>query len=148
MVFYNLSKNHWKKYSAVKKPFPPEWEEVLQEKVAFFHTLDENAKKRFRQAIQVFISIKRISGISTQITEEDKVLVACSAIIPIFGFDRWEYHNLKEVLLYPGSFRHDYSVDGKEDRVIQGMVGSGGHMNGMMILSLPDLRRGFENVAD
>ncbi|MDQ3073935.1 MAG: zinc-dependent peptidase [Bacteroidota bacterium] len=147
-IFYRLSRKHWVKKAAVRKPFPPEWEQVLQEKIAFFHSLNGEGQKRFRREIQEFIACKRISGVKTAITEEDKVLVAASAIIPIFGFPDWEYHNLAEVLLYPGSFRHDYSVEGKKDRNIQGMVGSGGYMNGMMILSLPDLRRGFENITD
>lgn len=117
------------------------------ENVPFFMALDEEQKKQFRYEVQCFIAEKKINGIRTQIDDTDRVLVAASAVIPIFSFPEWEYTNLKEVLLYPSSFSHDFQVEGK-GRNILGMVGSGGFMNGMMILSQPDLRNGFRNTTD
>ncbi|MGB0177285.1 MAG: zinc-dependent peptidase, partial [Owenweeksia sp.] len=76
-------------------------------------------------------------------TEEDKVLVAASAIIPVFGFEEWDYSNLNEVLLYPDTFNPNFETSGK-DRTISGMVGWG-FMNGTMTLSKPSLHLGFSN---
>ena len=46
--------------------------------------------------------------------ETTRVLVAASAIIPVFNFDHWEYSRLGEVLIYPGSFDHNYRTDGDD----------------------------------
>ncbi|MEO6130431.1 MAG: M90 family metallopeptidase [Saprospiraceae bacterium] len=82
------------------------------------------------------------TGIVTEIDETDKLLVASSAIIPIFRFPSWRYRNLNEVLIYPGAFNEEYETAGGEERNILGIVGEGS-MQRMMILSRPSLRQGF-----
>ena len=57
--------------------------------------------------MMLFFSRIRITGVGTEVEDIDKVLIAASAIIPIFGFPDWEYMNLHEVLLYPDSFNHE-----------------------------------------
>ena len=80
---------------------------------------------------------------NTTVEELDKVLIASSAVIPIFNFKEWEYMNLHEVLLYPDAFDHEFEQQG-EGRNIGGMVGTGA-LNHMMILSQHDLRQAFIN---
>ena len=76
----------------------------------------------------------------------DRVLIASSAVIPIFHFEDWKYKNLSEVLLYPGAFNLDFDITGP-DRPVLGMVGTG-VMNGKMILSKSALRHGFSDDKD
>jgi Mlc titration factor MtfA (ptsG expression regulator) len=90
-----------------------------------------------------FMEECRITGVDLELTDEDRILVAASAVIPIFGFPEWKYKNLKEVLVYPGSFNENYETAGT-DRNIGGMVGWG-PMNRTMILSKASLHQGFEN---
>jgi Mlc titration factor MtfA (ptsG expression regulator) len=142
LAYRALSKKYRIRESLRNAEFPAEWEKILTENVDFYNSLNPEEKARFRYEIQCFIAEKRINGIGTTIEDKDRLLVACSAIIPIFGFPEWEYTNLKEVLLYSGSFREDFSTEGKQGRNILGMVGNG-YMNGMMILSLPQLQAGF-----
>ena len=67
-------------------------------------------------------------------------------MIPIFGFPEWKYYNLRDILLYPGSFNEiDFKTEG--DGHIMGMVGNG-TMQQMMILSKPALYNGFDNTSD
>jgi Mlc titration factor MtfA (ptsG expression regulator) len=84
--------------------------------------------------------------VNTEVDITDKLLVASSAAIPVFGFPNWDYTFLDEVLLYPGSFDRGYEINSK-DETITGMVGSGS-MEGKMILSKPSLHRGFDNETD
>lgn len=88
----------------------------------------------------------RVTGIKTQINDIDKVLIASSAIIPIFKFPRWKYTNIDEVLVYPDSFDEKFNTKG-EKRNIMGMVGNG-YMEGKMILSQKALHYGFKNESD
>ena len=73
----------------------------LSEYVDFYNNLDEDKKSSFESRVHHFLAHVRITGVNTEVEELDKVLIAASAIIPIFGFPDWEYMNLNEVLLYP-----------------------------------------------
>jgi MtfA peptidase len=132
-----------------KKPLPempPVWKAILEKKVIFYHNLSPENKKQFERDVMRFIANVRITGVITTVDITDKLLVASSAAIPVFGFPEWDYTFLDEVLLYPGSFDSAYNIDSKEE-TITGMVGSG-TMEDKMILSKPSLHRGFENTSD
>ena len=131
----------------LRQPFPPEWEAVLQRDVVFFRVLDQAAQQRFRRQLQVFIGEKRISGIRVKIDETTRVLVAASAIIPIFGFLDWEWNEISEVLVYQNRFDGDFQFGDEHGQNILGMVGTGS-LNRLMILSKPDLVSGFRNATD
>ncbi|PLX16674.1 MAG: peptidase [Marinilabiliales bacterium] len=136
-------KSDWKKPN---KPFPASWRKILFENVPFYNNLIFEEKNSFEFKIQEFLINIRITGVDTEVNEYDKVLVASSAIIPIFAFTNWKYYNLNEVLLYPGLFNDEFKTDG-DKRNIAGMVGTG-YMEGKMILSRQALHHGFKNESD
>ncbi len=133
-----------------KKPiehlFTTEQRKIATDKVAFYNQLTEEKKHLFEFKVLEFLENTHITGIKTDITEEDRLLVAASAIIPILAFPKWRYTHLKEVLVYPNSFNHDFELEGK-DRTILGMVGDG-HLERKMILSKTSLHQGFANEKD
>ncbi len=117
--------------------------QILLENVPFYEELAEDKRKEFEQRMQHFLTRVRITGVNTTVEEIDRVLVAASAIIPIFGFPDWEYIQLNEVLLYPDSFSQEFAQEG-HGRDTLGMVGSGPYQN-VMILSQHQLRQDFLN---
>jgi Mlc titration factor MtfA (ptsG expression regulator) len=119
--------------------------QLLDSRVDYYHKLSAKEKKRFESQVAVFLRGINIEGVGTDITDVDRVLIASSAVIPVFGLGDWEYSNLTNVILYPDTFDHDYQFEG-DRRDIQGMVGSG-YMNGQMILSRPALIKGFSAMA-
>lgn len=131
---------------APKVPFPTEWKIILSKRVLFYNSLTEDEKNRFEHKVQEFLLNCRITGIETSIDTSDKLLVASSAIIPIFGFNEWKYINIYEVLLYPTMFNEKFETTGP-DRQILGMVGNG-YMEGKMIISKEALHHGFSNESD
>ena len=131
----------------LREPFPPEWEAVLQRDVVFFRVLDPAAQRRFRLQLQVFLGEKRITGIRVEVDATTRVLVAASAIIPIFGFPDWEWDQINEVLVYPTRFDGEFEFGDEQGHDILGMVGTGS-LNRLMILSRPDLINGFRNATD
>ena len=127
--------------------FLPTWRMILIEKVAFYNSLNDGDKSLFEADLLRFLDDVRITGIDTSIDDTDRILVASSAVIPVFAFTDWHYNsNITEVLLYPSSFNEKFETAG-EDRRILGMVGEG-PMNGTMILSKPALHQGFLNETD
>ena len=130
----------------MKQRFPASWEQVLQSHVALFRAMPDHEKGRFRQLVKVFLDEVRITGIRTELDDTVRVLVAASAVIPIFGFHDWEYHRLGEVLVYPNSFGDEYQTTGNADKNILGMVGLK-YLRGVMILSKPSLLAGFDSPS-
>ncbi len=125
---------------------PINFRELLYENVAYYRALTNTGKLRFEEKIKDFLSYVRIHGVNTDVEELDKLLVASSAVIPIFGFDNWHYYNLRTVLLYEGAFTADSFSITDNERSVLGMVGTGA-MQRIMILSKPALRLGFLNEA-
>ncbi|WP_343635050.1 zinc-dependent peptidase [Fluviicola sp.] len=144
-VSYNKAANP--KWKVPRETFPLQWREILVQEVAFYNSLDAEEKTRFEFKVQEFLLNCRITGIKTDVSLKDKLLVASSAVIPIFGFDSWKYTNIREVLLYPAMFNENYEFEGESERRILGMVGNQS-MEGIMILSKEALRLGFKNESD
>jgi Mlc titration factor MtfA (ptsG expression regulator) len=122
----------------------PGYKELLMNHVAFYRAINNDEKIRFENKIKEFLGYVRIHGVNTSVDEIDKLLVAASAVIPIFAFPEWKYYNLRDVLLYPDTFDKDEFLSGNNNRNTLGMVGNGA-MQRVMILSKPALHFGFEN---
>ncbi len=140
---------YWKNHSAQRKErgtIPNKLSQLLQNHVGYYQKLSAEEKLLFEQRIAAFLGEVRIEGIGLEVEELDRVLVAASAIIPIFGFKEWKYRNLTNVILYPDTFNGEFQYEGT-DRNILGMVGNG-YLNGQMILSQSSLRKGFSNQSD
>ena len=124
---------------------PGAYRAILDGHVAYYQKLSDADKTKFEKRLDAFLGDVHIEGVGTEITDVDRVLIASSAEIPIFGFPDWKYKNLTNIILYPDTFDQEYQFEG-EDRNILGMVGSG-YMNGQMLLSRAALVKGFSKSA-
>lgn len=127
----------------VVQPLPATYPQLLAEHVTYYQSLSDEKKQLFDNRVSQFLDKVTIEGVGTTVNDVDKILVASSAIIPIFGFDDW-YYPLTNVLLYEDRFNADYQTTG-DDRNILGMVGEGGALQSTMVLSKPALYEGFAN---
>jgi len=118
------------------------WRSILKVNVDFYNQLPAQEKTRFEASILQLLDNVRITGVGIEVDDTDRMLVAASGVIPLFGFPGWHYRSLNEVLLYEGTFNQDFKTHEAEDRNILGMVGGTG-MTGTMILSKPGLHRAF-----
>ena len=91
--------------AALAEDFPAAWRHILTERVAFYLSLTEQEKARFEKQVQVFLANTRITGVQTEVDDATRLLVAASALIPVFGFPEWEYRNLGEVLIVPDAWQ-------------------------------------------
>jgi MtfA peptidase len=124
---------------------PENYADVLNDYVRFYTGLDEYAQKRFDDKLKKFLSSVKITGANAEVEDLDRLLIGAAAVIPTFYIKDWEYINLREVLVYPGSFNTEFEQHGHE-RSISGMVGTG-HMQNVMILSKWEIRQGFINSS-
>lgn len=130
----------------VIEEIPPKWAPVLEQKVRFYRALSEEKKQEFLMEVARFFSYVKINGVHFEVSLEDRLLVAASAVIPLFGFPGWDYQHLDEVVLFPGHFDRKFNFKNPEE-MITGLVGNG-MMEGKMILSVKALRVGFDNSQD
>lgn len=132
-----------KRKPKVAGPFPEQYRGLLIEHVEFYSNLGKDQQSEFEKRVQLFLAQVRITGVGTNVADLDRLLIASSAIIPIFGFSGWEYVNLREVLLYPDAFGNEFEQEGQHRHTL-GMVGNGA-LNNVMILSQHELRQAFFN---
>jgi Mlc titration factor MtfA (ptsG expression regulator) len=118
---------------------------LLGAHVAYYNKLGQDQKIQFEKRVADFLMEVRIEGVGTAINDHDRILIASSAVIPIFGFPGWRYQNLTNVILYPDTFDGEFQFEGG-NRYILGMVGSG-YMNGQMLLSRTGLEKGFSAAS-
>lgn len=142
-LFYYLSmRKYIKRRRLVERPFPEPWRETLEKWVRYYRNLSDQDKRRFETDVAIFLSENRITGVKVDITDEDRLLVASSAVILIFGRTGWEYPNVPEILIYPESFDEDFSTTSPAwQRHITGMVAP----QNAIVLSKPALYESFAN---
>lgn len=137
---YSLKKNNSKKNP--DRPFPQQWRNLLVQYVAFYNRLNPLEKTKFENRVHTFLLNVQIVGVDTEVTHQDRILVASGAIIPIFGFDSWHYSNLDVVEIHPDKFQIPNT-----DQYANGLVGWG-KMEGKVKLSRKALVEGFYNNND
>ncbi|OOQ59140.1 M90 family metallopeptidase [Mucilaginibacter pedocola] len=132
------------KSEATSQGLSPQQKSLLAQHIKYYTQLSEADKALFEIKVAQFLAEVNIEGVGLELTDTDRIMVAASAVIPIFGFKDWTYRNVTNVLLYPDTFNKDFEFEGNEgeSRSIMGMVGSG-YMNGQMILSRAALIKGF-----
>ncbi|MCL5246815.1 zinc-dependent peptidase [Cellulophaga sp. 20_2_10] len=124
--------------------FPANWHNLLIQHVHFYKDLSAAEQKRFQSRIMLFLSEINIESVGFELEDLDRILIASSAVIPVFNFPEWYYKNLSTVLVYPDHFNEDLGFAQKDkNRNIAGMVGSGQFKN-QMLLSRKALHSGFK----
>jgi Mlc titration factor MtfA (ptsG expression regulator) len=119
----------------------------LRQNVFFYQQLNASQKEQFEDEVVEFLNDVRITPINTSLNENDKLLVAASAVIPVFAFPQWKYGKLlNEVLLYEDAFNEHFKTTGTNRNTL-GMVGTG-YLEGKMLLSKHALQLGFSNKTD
>ena len=105
------------------KPFPEAWHAFLMQEVQFYKELPETGKVIFQNKAKKFINETSITGVKgVEVDDTIKLLVAASAIIPVFLFDGWEYVNLSEVLIYDGAVEPNQPMDAEQEGTLLSQV--------------------------
>ena len=97
IFFFFVIKEFWFKNRWLKPEisFPNEWRRIILKKVVFYNALSEEEKKRFEYKVHEFLLNCRVTGINVSVDVTDKLLIAASAVIPIFEFPEWKYNNIQ-----------------------------------------------------
>ena len=87
------------------QPFPAAWREILQRRVPLVQALPADLQLQLKQHIQVLLAEKAFIGCDgLTVTDEMRVTIAAQACLLILNRPRDYYPNLRQILVYPGSF--------------------------------------------
>ena len=135
----------WRKRRLPEGPVPKKWKRILAKRVRYYRDLPPERQELFAKRVQGFLEDVSIVGAATEVRLTDKLLIAASAQIPLFGFDQWRYPNLDTVILHGKNFSIDFNPD--SDPTVLGLVGNR-ELSRTMVLSKPALHQGFGRHTD
>lgn len=70
-IYTILTSKYRKRNEVLSVSFPKVWRKILQDNVIFYNALRQAEKERFEQNVQVFLAEKRITGIKTEVNDQD-----------------------------------------------------------------------------
>lgn len=138
-IYLILMRKYIKRKIILSGDFPGEWESILKSDVFYYNNLDEQERERYKREVKIFIGEKKITGIGTSVDDRCRLLVASSAIIPVFGHRDWEYQGVDEILVYPTGFDDNFRFNSRSDQ-----IGSAGTDSFAVIITKTDLYLGFQ----
>jgi MtfA peptidase len=101
-MFQWLTDRRRKKLMSV--PFPPVWEEILQNNVAHYCMLDDAERAQLRALVSVFIAEKGWEGCGgLELTDEIRVTIAGQACLLVLGLPHNFYKNVESIIIYPST---------------------------------------------
>lgn len=146
MLFYFTTSKKKKTKQILAQKFPQEWKDILNARVQFYKDLSAEEQVRFENKVKTFLAETSITGVKdVSVDDTLKLLVAASAIIPVFLFDGWEYVNLSEVLIYDGAVEPNQRMDVEQEGTLLGQVRPF-QTRHLVLLSKQYLIQGFESM--
>lgn len=130
----------WKRRRLARRPFPEPWQRHLDERVAFFGSLDDALRRRFLDFLKVFAWEKHFIGAGgMEITDEVKVVISAAAVRLVLHMDLSMYDRLTEIVVYPSHYTHP-----EGETVVFGEA----HSWGTVVLSWDAVTMGLANPGD
>jgi len=140
-----------KRQALRQQPFPAAWRVILRQNVPLYQRLPADLQRQIRQQMQVFLAEKVFIGCQgLQVSDEMRVTVAAHACLLILNRPAGCYPNLRQILLYPGSFvveRDHTDGIGVAHQARQVLAGES-WSQGQVVLSWQDTLEGAAVVDD
>ncbi len=136
-----VNRREVRRQAALAVPLPESARIFLRERYDHYNRLPPDWLTRFDDDLRIFLTDKRVTGVEVEVTEELRLLVAASAVTVSLGWPDYDWSQLTEVLLYPQDFDRDYRLGVNE-------IAGQAHPWGTVILSVPSLRRSFDDPDD
>jgi Mlc titration factor MtfA (ptsG expression regulator) len=127
---------------------PPQWGEILHDRVAYYCLLPDDKQEYLRGLIQVFLDEKPFESCAgLEITDEIRVTIAGYACILLLGGQSDLYPKLRTILVYPGAYLAPQSGHQPDGTVREGLQPRAGESwsFGNIVLSWQDILRDAAN---
>lgn len=135
----------------IAKPFPSEWEKILENNVPLYTHLPPSLKRQLHGHIQVLLAEKKFEGCGgLKMTDEIKVTIAAQACILLLNRKTNYYSRLDSILVYPSTFvAKDITYLGNQV-YIEGQAAHLGESwrEGVVVLAWDNVKRGAMDLKD
>ena len=134
-----------------RKPFPKNWQKVLNNQVSFYRQLPDPAKEKLHRRMQVFLDEKIFEGCGGfTVTEKHRVIIAAYACMLILEEESGYYPSLKSILVYPKDYMAPVYEQDAGGVVTEGWESRSGESwnPGNIVLSWSDIRNDLQNPRD
>jgi MtfA peptidase len=135
----------------LSKPFPAEWEKIIQKKVPVFYNLPAELHHNFRQRIVILLNEKHFEGCGgLEMTDEIRVVVAAYASVLILMEPSDYYGDLQAILVYPDDYMAHVNEEYEGGIVSVGYEPRSGEYwgAGNIVLSWGDIKRDIYESKD
>jgi Mlc titration factor MtfA (ptsG expression regulator) len=96
----------WKRRSVQERPFPEEWDAIIDKNVAMIETLTPDERLELEKLILVFLEEKRFEGVGPLVvSDEMKVTIASQACFLLLQRDTDIYPALESIVIYPTAYK-------------------------------------------
>ncbi|NJD55515.1 MAG: zinc-dependent peptidase [Nitrospirae bacterium] len=132
-------------------PFPPEWDTILEKKVAFYRRLPDNLREQLRRDIRIFLDEKRFEGLGgLEMTDEIRVTIAAGACLLLLNRENRNYPGLISILVYPGAYVAEETAHIGGGVYVEGPVVRLGESwkHGSVVLAWDNVKQGALNPGD
>ncbi|MBT8149758.1 MAG: zinc-dependent peptidase [Gammaproteobacteria bacterium] len=139
-----------KRKALYRKPFPEQWQHILQQHFALYRYLPENLRQALHARINYFIASKKfVARGDMLIDDEVRVNIAGQACLLVLAEEGEIYPGFRTIMVYPDTF---YSDTNQQDGAVvshqrRHRAGESWH-RGPVILSWGDVLRGGANEDD
>ncbi len=102
----------------LSRPFPTEWEVILQHNARFSVALSEEMSLKLRRSIQILVAEKNWEGCGgLRINDEHRVSIAAQMARMVLHFPNEYFSDIQSVLIYPAAY-----IAASQDRLAGGVV--------------------------
>ncbi|MCK9229432.1 MAG: zinc-dependent peptidase [Syntrophales bacterium] len=131
---------------ALSKPFPDEWETILERSVALYRRLPDPCKIELRKRILLFLDEKRFEGCGgLTLTDEIRLTVAAQACLLVMNRPTRSalYPRLSSILVYPEVYMAPewIPLDGELYMETTGVQSGESWQEGMVVIAWKDAKR-------
>jgi Mlc titration factor MtfA (ptsG expression regulator) len=141
----------WMRRSVEERPFPEEWNAIIDKNVAMIETLTPDERRELEKLMLVFLDEKNFEGAGGLVlTDEMKVTIASQACFLLLHRDTDIYPELESIVIYPSAYKAkklDVLASGVVLENEQGRLGESWHQ-GLVVLAWDAVRSGTINASD
>lgn len=136
---------------ATARPFPAEWNAILERNFPLDARLPETDRMELRRRIQIFLLEKNFEGAGgLEMSDEIRVTIAAQACMLLLHRGDDDYPRLSSIVVYPSAYRvhaREQSEFGAVTEVEQVRLGEAWNV-GAVVLSWNDVRYGAADFHD
>ncbi len=135
----------WRRRRIRRRPFPPQWQAVIERHVPLFHRLPEELRGQLLGHVQVLLAEKQFIGCAgLEVTDEMRLVIASQAALLLLNRSTDYFGGLASILVYPAAFFVEHvraDEAGVHSRRRQALSGESWDL-GKVVISWDDVQHG------